>query len=100
MISVYTADVVWSVTKSFKDIEEIERGTAKTLAKAVNAGEQNATVMLCNIKPEDFMDYINHEFEHNQPISVYSHFAISMMAFTIAVILSEVFGFIIGQTLG
>jgi len=56
--------------------------------------------MLFIIKPEDFMDYINHEFEDNQPISVYSHFAISVMVCSIAVIPSAVFGFIIGQTLG
>ncbi|MCL7999855.1 hypothetical protein M8994_16580 [Brucella sp. 21LCYQ03] len=96
MFSVYTADVFWSVTKSFKDIEEIERGAAETLANAVNAREQNATIMLFNITPEDFMDYINHEFEDNQPISVYSHFAISAMACTIAVIPSVVSGFVAG----
>lgn len=37
MFSVHTADVFWSITKSFKDVAEIERVTDETLAEGVAA---------------------------------------------------------------
>ncbi|MCL7999769.1 hypothetical protein M8994_16105 [Brucella sp. 21LCYQ03] len=100
MFSVHTADVFWSIIKSFKDVEEIERGTDETLAEGVDACKKDASIVLFNITPEELMDSIKPEFEDNQPLSGYRHFAISVIACTIAVIQSVIFGFVIGQPLG
>ena len=90
----------WSVTKSFKGVEEIERGTVETLAEAFKACDQNATIIMFNVKPTEFMDSVDPEFEDNQPLSGYSHFAISVIARKITAIPSVFFGYVIGQTLG